>query len=797
MSTGPGAFIHVTMDSKQAGSGNITELFEILWQCKIKDCLERARKANLNAPEASEFFIEEVFAFVRNIPSAPFLNLSPEVKSDVAALAFRAKGNEMYHPTVRNFMEAVKFFNESIAYSEKGSVERAISYANRSIVCMELFLYEDCLENIRLARESNYPTHFLVKLAEREAKAKEALQHVKTPIGSKSKSGRGSAKDRRTIGQDGPHITKFDCMSTELWETMLKHKLAQANREELQPHEMYQFLVREISDFVRSYPYRQRLDMVHPDGKDDAKAETWRAKGNEMFHPKEKNYFLATAHYNASIAHAQKGSKARAIAYANRSAVCVKLGRYEDCLENIRLARESNYPASMMVKLDKREAMVKSLQAAEQIRRSCNNWGEEEEPEKLTLSYQSHPNAPQMVDCIELHQNQQFGRHVVASAPLQVGDVLIIEEPYVTVLNSETKYLRCAFCHTEEPCLLIPCEECTIAMYCSQKCLRAAWQQYHQYECPILRDIDNLGSPFLLIAVRLVIKAICTFEHDLEALRKHLSHLDVSKVNPFNVNWKKASSKDMYDAVYALATNQTKHNPKSLSHYILEATIAHDLLLKRTKLGQVCKADSILKKSLFNLIIRHLQSMIVNSQVIWSMHYATGLARTYEQLVYASGCFPLLSMFNHSCASNVERFCFRDGRCALVVSRPIAKGAQIFQNYQIHHWTQSLEIRQFILFHNFGFRCLCEACVKDYGALDYYLDNPCNEEDFMDIGRISYELKQHSREKALKWLPLLRSALNKIDSDYPSYKTASLQALLFRCYQIIYSRASCFSNSIR
>uniref|UniRef100_A0A182V5E0 MYND-type domain-containing protein n=1 Tax=Anopheles merus TaxID=30066 RepID=A0A182V5E0_ANOME len=591
---------------------------------------------------------------------------------------------------------------------------------------------------------------------------------------------------------EGVHMPTVTGLFQEMWESTIKDKLEAADKKKSNNnYSVVQLLIHEIGTYLRSHPYRERL-FLHPDLKDEAHATFLRAKGNELFHKRARKYIAATVYYNESIAHSPKGSEVRAIGYGNRAAVCLQLGRYEDCLANIRLARDSNYPAALMGKLTMREVAAQSMQAsAEAARRFADDPMEPEDQhaQELKLSYPAHPTVPQRVADLMLCNNQQYGRHVVATRQLRVGDVVMVEKPYATVLSDHMKRVRCAFCHAEEPFLLIPCEECTIAMYCSQKCLRAAWQQYHRYECPILNDMRTIGTEYLALAVRTVAIALASFDHDLEALRAHLSQLDVSKVNAFEMDWRAASPKTVYETVYSLATNQRKRGRKDFALNVLVAMITHDLLLKRTPVAQVCGADPILQKALLNLLLHHLQSTIVNHQFL---HYMDYLAEqdVYEPDEYAIACFPLLSMLNHSCAPNVKRITMRDGRCALLVTRQIADGGQLFDHYDVHHWMIPRKERQKILKQLYKFTCECEACVKDYDSLLGFVDKHATPIEFVLTGSINARLVVHSEEEAFKWLPMLRDYMNSAGRHYPASLSVVSMSQMIRCYQILHTYTS-------
>uniref|UniRef100_A0A182VEP4 Uncharacterized protein n=1 Tax=Anopheles merus TaxID=30066 RepID=A0A182VEP4_ANOME len=111
--------------------------------------------------------------------------------------------------------------------------------------------------------------------------------------------------------------------------------------------------------------------------------------------------------------------------------------RFEDCLENIRLARESNYPGE---KLNQREKEVKNALAKARNKNASSSKVTPDVVEEPELSYAAKENAPQVANCLELRKNEQYGRHVVTTRKLNVGDVVMIERPFVTVLKDSLRY---------------------------------------------------------------------------------------------------------------------------------------------------------------------------------------------------------------------------------------------------------------------------------------------------------------------------------------------------------------------
>ena len=70
---------------------------------------------------------------------------------------------------------------------------------------------------------------------------------------------------------------------------------------------------------------------------------------------KEKKFEVALHYYKLALMLAEIDSEAIGVAYANRSAVLVELGHFEEAIEDIDLALKNKYPASRSQKLEQRK----------------------------------------------------------------------------------------------------------------------------------------------------------------------------------------------------------------------------------------------------------------------------------------------------------------------------------------------------------------------------------------------------------------------------------------------------------
>lgn len=102
----------------------------------------------------------------------PFLNNEQNIfpmmapKSNIVSLEKRKEGNKRFAD--REWSLAMEKYNESLCFSEQGSENISLAYANRSACFFHLNLFNECLGDIELAKKAGYPNHLLPKLEQRK-----------------------------------------------------------------------------------------------------------------------------------------------------------------------------------------------------------------------------------------------------------------------------------------------------------------------------------------------------------------------------------------------------------------------------------------------------------------------------------------------------------------------------------------------------------------------------------------------------------------------------------------------------
>lgn len=191
--------------------------------------------------------------------------------------------------------------------------------------------------------------------------------------------------------------------------------------------------------------------------KSNKRAVECRADGNNFYNA--RCFHKALLKYNESLCFAELGSESVGLAYANRSAVYFEMKLFERCWRNIEMAKQNNYPEKNLEILNKREEKCRALMRSETKPNGI----------MFKLSHPANKKFPFIVDCLEVREDNQYGRYIITNKPLRVGDIVAIEKPFSSVLLSESKFgeipefnifQRCANCLKDNALDLIPCALC-------------------------------------------------------------------------------------------------------------------------------------------------------------------------------------------------------------------------------------------------------------------------------------------------------------------------------------------------
>ncbi|XP_063903795.1 SET and MYND domain-containing protein 4-like [Zophobas morio] len=364
---------------------------------------------------------------------------------------------------------------------------------------------------------------------------------------------------------------------------------------------------------------------------------------------------------------------------------------------DIERALQSGYPVNMRDKL-----FTRKEKALEALKDSVPKVKAYEIPQS-----EKNDKIQSARNCIELKTDEKYGRHIIATRDIKIGEILVVEKPYVVVLQPDRFSKPSCFCYG---CLVfcynpIPCTKCHKRLYCSETCREKDFQTYHKHECLILPFIDQFMylTDYWLLALKITLVAM----------------------NDEN-NTEPGYRSDRYKEVKELRTHRAECTLEKMYLLSLFSTKLFVLLREKSTLfEEISGREEIFKELYFcNLLMSKINCIGMED---WYSH------SKYESPMYGTGLFPLFSMFNHSCYPNTT-WTYCGSTMIIRAYSPIKKGEQCFISYGITFSEHDLKYRQERLQSLFKFTCTCKACKENWPVLtSREMDWTFNEESITKL----------------------------------------------------------------
>ncbi|XP_037050263.1 SET and MYND domain-containing protein DDB_G0273589-like [Bradysia coprophila] len=409
------------------------------------------------------------------------------------------------------------------------------------------------------------------------------------------------------------------------------------------------------------------------DGKDDQKSIEYREQADAEF--EENNFDAAIELYNKSLCYAESKSEHLGLAYAQRAQCFSALKMFDRCLIDIELAKKSNYPRSQLDQLEKRKNICLNLIES----------GAQVQLFQPKLDFPSHEKYPGMANVLEFDRNDKYGRHLVATADIDVGQLILLEKCFAT--RTDECYRDCNICMNVQQ-NLVPCPKCTKALFCHDSCVN---NRIHPFECDIYPILESHWE-VLSMGLRVFLVGLSLFSNADELI--NFVEETFTKEDSFQLSTNDAKSQ------YAFCLQNLKEKFEL-------SEIAQRLENALGDIGPLMYGACIAHNH-FNTFFttekhrRFLMHLLCH-------HIILG------QLSRIRVDFPVIvQYFNHSCVPNMNTFLV-DGYVIGVTFRPIRKGQQVFKCYLDPSQPQmSYDQRQQYLLERYAFQCECERCmVKD------------------------------------------------------------------------------------
>lgn len=417
---------------------------------------------------------------------------------------------------------------------------------------------------------------------------------------------------------------------------------------------------------------------------------------------KKKEYYDALVLYNRSLCVAENRSSNLGLAYANRAQVYLELKLYEQCLVNLRLARENKYPVNKLGKLNQRETKcLEFKELRDKTEKKLTEVHKQILEDFIKLSHEPNKKLPFMTSCLEMKNDIKYGTKIITNKPLAVGDIIAIEDPFSASIGIDSRYQQCANCFKQNFLNLKPCYGCMSTMYCSEECKTMDFQKYHKFMCD-RADKSTAIHSFMWTApiFKQITEAFHKLNRNAAGLEDFSYRCDESPVNLFDFDLSQNSQMDTnkHKKMIAIANNLKPKMPRKLSFE--EKITSFELHINLYPgLAQVfCCIDC---KNFGHRIFAKLSENIYIKDDNQELN---------EYWNWFSGVYFLRAYMNHSCVPNVSNFIADGGKMLYIVQAPIAAGGQLFVDHAEKLTSLPIPERQVKMLREFNFKCSCEAC---------------------------------------------------------------------------------------
>ncbi|KAJ8680644.1 hypothetical protein QAD02_016431 [Eretmocerus hayati] len=530
---------------------------------------------------------------------------------------------------------------------------------------------------------------------------------------------------------------------------------------------------RESYDYYANHYLEYNQDDVEKFSKSSEKSTAARLKGNELLAKKSHN---AKVHeeilklYSKSVALAPLKSEELALAYGNRSYLLMHIGQFKESMKDIERSSALTKSESLKLKLlcrkmtclaglkdtdgqkntwndikthyDRMDRTLKDQKMAklvEKARDSLTNFQCDAPPLIRRPIVPSH-------NLVSLKSDKKSGEYLAADRDIDPAEVVLTFKPFVTGANSNKFYAYCGHC-LSVMWASIPCDGCSLIMFCSENCKADAWKKYHDIECRIIphMQIELLFYFFYQMAVRSLIIAV----KETGSLRKLLATLTESDNSPNEIaeslmehrNVGKAGFMNLYKAPVNLKLDifiQFLRNTCLVLNLIMQTTNICDTDLKNLTGRELARDKRIIPPA---VLILKLVCLAFSHHTFAGQNEGGSCkdGNTMEDCTVHRCCargallVPGVHRIKSDCNPNVVGVIKEyDGRLIYFSSQPIKKGDMITSAKYGLFYKQAKHVRQENM-STMNFKCACRACIKGWPTLsgldDNYRRNPSSPEN--------------------------------------------------------------------
>ncbi|CAO3694489.1 unnamed protein product [Umbelopsis ramanniana] len=294
---------------------------------------------------------------------------------------------------------------------------------------------------------------------------------------------------------------------------------------------------------------------------------------------------------------------------------------------------------------------------------------------------------------------------LVATQDFEEGDVIFVEEPIVSALNSQLEGGDfCNYCLKHITADKVECANCDQVVFCSQSCYEKANEEYHQFLCTNNKTKDDASSQeqaFVNFAKEKNVK----YPYLIARFLATMVHDEIEKAKSGVTDG--YSSWDHVDRFRYLELAPTPQNLKELT------------LIKELLGPKVTGVDEFLTEERFLMlkgkILFNAYSVQSISKGDKEIEKSTELHREClpDQSSVGSALYRATTYLSHSCEPNTKlEFADKSHTMTVKAAKPIKKGEELQTSY-IQLEDKNTEQRRNQLAELFQFKCVCAKCETD------------------------------------------------------------------------------------
>jgi SET and MYND domain-containing protein 4 len=185
-------------------------------------------------------------------------------------------------------------------------------------------------------------------------------------------------------------------------------------------------------------------------------AETFLLKAHESF--KNANHREALENFNQTIRFATVKSQLIADAFAGRAQIYYEMKQHQKCIENIQNAIQLSVNDENIKKYKKIQNEILGEISSEEYKVQHEKKMSEE---FFSLSHDAHKKIPFIAECLDVKENDVYGRYIMTNKDLKPGDIVVVEEPFYKVADLKIRHTRCSVCLKQNLLNLLPCSKCS------------------------------------------------------------------------------------------------------------------------------------------------------------------------------------------------------------------------------------------------------------------------------------------------------------------------------------------------